>query len=609
MTSKSSRYHKYSDELIGVGAFKAVYKAFDTETGCEVAWNQIRLDSLQPTMSAKIFQELDLLKRVEHLNIINFYDQWIDEDTSSLVFITEYMSSGTLRKYVKRVRTVRPRVIKKWCLQILEGLAYLHSHTPKIIHRDLKCDNIFINGNRGQVKIGDLGLSASLELRDRAASMSGTPEFMAPEIYSQHGYDEKVDIYAFGMCVLEMVTLEFPYSECANPIEIYKRVIADVLPEALDTITDPDTHAFISKCICRDPAKRPSSMELLEDPFLVVGPEGSESVASKLASPSEEFNVNVEIPMPPPRAAGISSVAPETISPAEHPNSHCAPFSSASMISDASATLCTSPDSSSTTCVVAELIKRVGDIMQLSIICRSADGHEHKYRFPFHLERESPDMLADHLVDVLERVPPSLKQQLSDSISQLVEKQKTPAIALPSVAPPAPGPPALEPIREDPSAPAQLASSPPSPEDGEDEDPQEKALIARQKTEADRLATRHRAERAKLKRQLGKELDTIPPVALPPPHTHPTRSLPPLIDPSILLDLSPAQSGSVPAVPPPMDFPVTARHLTRTPVDAVSVPSLTDLPMSPDGGCDLDNLLEQQLQQLMSEPHHSRRDI
>ena len=86
----------------------------------------------------------------------------------------------------------------------------------------MQCDNIFITGAAGCVKIGDLGL-ATLKNRSFAKSVIGTPEFMAPEMYEEH-YDEGVDVYAFGMCMLEMATSEYPYSECMGPAQIYKKV-------------------------------------------------------------------------------------------------------------------------------------------------------------------------------------------------------------------------------------------------------------------------------------------------------------------------------------------------------------------------------------------------
>ncbi|NXP95920.1 WNK3 kinase, partial [Passerina amoena] len=98
----------------------------------------------------------------------------------------------------------------------LKGLQFLHTRTPPIIHRDLKCDNIFITGPTGSVKIGDLGLATLMRTsfakrRPLTARPTGTPEFMAPEMYEER-YDESVDVYAFGMCMLEMGTSEYPYS-------------------------------------------------------------------------------------------------------------------------------------------------------------------------------------------------------------------------------------------------------------------------------------------------------------------------------------------------------------------------------------------------------------
>ncbi|TQD78917.1 hypothetical protein C1H46_035525 [Malus baccata] len=88
---------------------------------------------------------------------------------------------------------------------------------------------------------------------------------MAPELY-EGDYTEMVDIYSFGMCVLEMVTLEIPYSECDNVAKIYKKVSSGVRPQALDKIKDPEVRAFVDKCLAQ-PRARPSATELLMDAF------------------------------------------------------------------------------------------------------------------------------------------------------------------------------------------------------------------------------------------------------------------------------------------------------------------------------------------------------
>jgi len=81
-----------------------------------------------------------------------------------------------------------------------------------VIHRDIKCENIFINTTTNEIRIGDLGLASTMK-SSFTSSVLGTVEFMAPEIYEEK-YGTPVDIYAFGMCVLEMATGQTPYSEC-----------------------------------------------------------------------------------------------------------------------------------------------------------------------------------------------------------------------------------------------------------------------------------------------------------------------------------------------------------------------------------------------------------
>lgn len=144
-----------------------------------------------------------------------------------------------------------------------------------MIHRDLKCDNIFVNGNQGEVKIGDLGLAAILR-KSHAAHCVGTPEFMAPEVFEEE-YNELVDIYSFGMCILEMVTFEYPYSECTHPAQIYKKVISGKKPDALYKVEDPEVRQFVEKCLATASRRLPAR-ELLKDPFLQIDDYGCDSV-------------------------------------------------------------------------------------------------------------------------------------------------------------------------------------------------------------------------------------------------------------------------------------------------------------------------------------------
>ncbi|XP_027343788.1 serine/threonine-protein kinase WNK8-like isoform X2 [Abrus precatorius] len=264
----TSRYARY-DEFLGKGAFKTVYKAFDELDGIEVAWNRISIEDVlqSPQQLEKLYSEVHLLKSLKHENIIKLYNSWVDDRTGSINMITELFTSGSLRQYRRKHKNVDMKAIKNWARQILRGLCFLHSHSPPIIHRDLKCDNIFVNGNNGQVKIGDLGLAIVMQ-QPTARSVIGTPEFMAPELYEEE-YNELVDIYSFGMCILEMVTCEYPYGECKNPAQIYKKVTSGIKPAALARVNDPEVKQFIEKCLVPASMRLPAS-ELLKDPFLAT---------------------------------------------------------------------------------------------------------------------------------------------------------------------------------------------------------------------------------------------------------------------------------------------------------------------------------------------------
>ncbi|CAL1373672.1 unnamed protein product [Linum trigynum] len=277
----TGRYIRY-DEILGRGAFKTVYKAFDESDGIEVAWNQMNIeDALQtPEQLERLYSEVHLLKSLKHENIIKSYHSWVDDKNRTINMITELLTSGSLRQYRKKHKHVELKAIKNWARQILRGLHYLHSQSPPIIHRDLKCDNVFVNGNTGEVKIGDLGLATIMQ-QPTARSVIGTPEFMAPELYDEE-YTELVDIYSFGLCMLEMVTCEYPYCECRNPAQIYKKVSSGVKPASLAKVDNPQVKEFIEKCLVPASLRLPA-IELLKDPFLAATVTPKEVVISSVS--------------------------------------------------------------------------------------------------------------------------------------------------------------------------------------------------------------------------------------------------------------------------------------------------------------------------------------
>ena len=143
-----------------------MYSAIDRDRGISVAWNEIELQG--DVDVSKLAQELALLGQLRSEHIMELYESWVDERELKLIFISELMTSGSLRSFVQKAQRVAQSVVRDWTRQILAGLAYLHAREPPIIHRDIKLDNIFFHGTTGRVKIGDLGLATVYNTRSQA---------------------------------------------------------------------------------------------------------------------------------------------------------------------------------------------------------------------------------------------------------------------------------------------------------------------------------------------------------------------------------------------------------------------------------------------------------
>ncbi|KAL5211249.1 hypothetical protein ABZP36_022096 [Zizania latifolia] len=378
------RYIRYN-EVLGRGAMKTVYKAFDEVEGIEVAWSQVQIDEVMqsPDNLERLYSEVHLLKSLKHENVMKFFNYWVDDQKKTINLITELFTSGSLRQYRQKHPRIDLKAIKNWARQILHGLDYLHTHQPPIIHRDLKCDNIFVNGNHGEVKIGDLGL-ATVMLTPRAKSVIGTPEFMAPELYDEN-YDELVDIYSFGMCMLEMFSLEYPYSECRNAAQIFKKVSKGVKPVALAKITNLQAKQFIEKCLV-PASERSSAKELLQDPFLC--PDNSNGL------------VSIKIPSSIPNAVDISLESLHM-----DVDTHESMSTSTSKKSDIVATHRSVLEFTRTNKnMELKLMGEKLDDNSVSLVLRIADlcGHARNIHFLFYLDSDTALSVAAEMVEQLE---------------------------------------------------------------------------------------------------------------------------------------------------------------------------------------------------------------
>lgn len=264
--SPKGRFRKF-DKLIGEGAHKRVYQGYDLHNGIYVAWNEIGLSKLSIYQKRKVRDEVLLLIKVKHKNkhVLNVYNSWFDKDENKVIFITDLFMAGSLKAFINQVKILRLGVIKKWCSEIINGIEFLHENN--IIHRDLKCANIFINGTTGNIVVGDFGIARLTSNTGSATTALGTPEFMAPELYEEGKYDKSIDIYSFGMCLLEMVSNEIPYNECQSIPQIWKKVTEGCKPESLDKVENDTVKDLIEICISSDSDNRPTIEEIKSHPF------------------------------------------------------------------------------------------------------------------------------------------------------------------------------------------------------------------------------------------------------------------------------------------------------------------------------------------------------
>lgn len=143
----SGRYGRYNEAPGGSGVVK-IYRAFDQEKGVIVSWHKIEPGLVDQD---RLYSDISSVKSVVSKNVITTYKVWRDRSQNTLNFITEFCSSGSLKELLGQHSHISIRTIKKWAKQILKGLHDLHTHDPCIVHGDLNCSNVFVNGTIGQV--------------------------------------------------------------------------------------------------------------------------------------------------------------------------------------------------------------------------------------------------------------------------------------------------------------------------------------------------------------------------------------------------------------------------------------------------------------------------
>ncbi|KAH9597881.1 Protein kinase domain [Trypanosoma melophagium] len=261
--------------LIGKGSFGVVFQAMDRDTNHIIAVKEIAFSSRGANSKAveAVRKELAILKELDHPHIVKCLGEECDENC--LRIYLEYVSGGSISSVLRTFGPFREKQASIYARQMLSGLAYLHSRN--IMHRDLKGDNLLVDPH-GSLKISDFGTAKDLLDTQNHTTLAGTAYFMAPEVILASGeIGLASDIWSVGCCVIEMLTGEPPFAEVRNQYAMMMRVAemhGELFPAMIPRSGLSDKAVqFLRRCLQRDPAMRPTTQELLRDPWIVSPPE------------------------------------------------------------------------------------------------------------------------------------------------------------------------------------------------------------------------------------------------------------------------------------------------------------------------------------------------